>query len=228
MVFQLQFWQNMSKIKAVIFDFDGVIAESVNVKTEAFAEIYRSFGNDIVEKVVKHHETNGGISRYEKFKFYHENFLKESIDENKIQELSNTFSELVIQKVIDAPYVPGAEEYLSSKFKKYDLFISTGTPTGEINIILKARNINQYFVAVFGSPDKKEMHVKTILNRYNYSPDQVLFIGDAVSDRNAARMNHITFIGRYTTDKDIKYEKYLFNNFSELDLIIESLNSEQP
>lgn len=227
MVSQLQLWQNMSKIKAVIFDFDGVIAESVNLKTEAFSEIYRSYGNEIVEKVVKHHETNGGISRYEKFKFYHENFLKESIDENKILELSNTFTELVIQKVIDAPYVPGAHEYILSRFQKYDLFISTGTPTEEINIILKARNLSQYFRDVFGAPEKKEMHVKTILSRNNYSPDQVLFIGDSVNDRDASRMNHITFIGRYTTDKDIKHEKYLFNNFSELDLIIESLNSEQ-
>ena len=28
--------------KAIIFDFDGVIAESVNVKTEAFSKIYLS------------------------------------------------------------------------------------------------------------------------------------------------------------------------------------------
>mgnify|MGYP006077874289 FL=1 len=54
----------MNKIKAIIFDYDGVIAESVNVKTEAFAELYKPYGTDIVQKVIKHHEANGGVSRF--------------------------------------------------------------------------------------------------------------------------------------------------------------------
>ena len=33
-----------------VFDFDGVIADSVEVKTEAFSEIYRSYGDEIVRK----------------------------------------------------------------------------------------------------------------------------------------------------------------------------------
>ena len=56
--------QSMTKIKSIIFDYDGIIAESVNVKTEAFAELYKPFGKDIVQKVMKHHESNGGVSRF--------------------------------------------------------------------------------------------------------------------------------------------------------------------
>ena len=58
-----------------LFDFDGVIAESVNVKTEAFSILYQPYGKDVVKKVVKHHLTNGGVSRFEKFKIYHKEFL---------------------------------------------------------------------------------------------------------------------------------------------------------
>ena len=54
-------------IKAIIFDFDGVIAESVNVKTEAFASLYEPYGKDVVNKVEQHHLANGGVSRFEKF-----------------------------------------------------------------------------------------------------------------------------------------------------------------
>ena len=56
-------------MQAIIFDFDGVIADSVNIKTVAFAEIYEPFGNHISELVVSHHLINGGMSRYEKFKY---------------------------------------------------------------------------------------------------------------------------------------------------------------
>ena len=62
-------------LKGIIFDFDGVIAESVQVKSDAFAELYKPYGTEIVKKVVEHHEANGGMSRYEKIRFYHGSFL---------------------------------------------------------------------------------------------------------------------------------------------------------
>ena len=51
------------KIKSLFFDFDGVIADSVGCKTDAFREIYLSFGEDVASKVVVHHLNNGGVSR---------------------------------------------------------------------------------------------------------------------------------------------------------------------
>ena len=41
----------MSKLRAIVFDFDGVILESANVKTEAFVALYSSYGSEIVERV---------------------------------------------------------------------------------------------------------------------------------------------------------------------------------
>ena len=52
-------------ISAIILDFDGVIVDSVGIKGEAFAEIYRRFGEDIAQKVFAHHISNGGMSQFE-------------------------------------------------------------------------------------------------------------------------------------------------------------------
>ena len=209
----------MNNIKAIIFDYDGVIAESVNVKTEAFTEMYRPYGENVMQKVIEHHEANGGISRFEKFRIYHKEFLGLEIDQLKIDQLAMQFSELVLQKVIESPYVKGAFEFLVKNYKKYDYYISTGTPTEEIEKILKIKKIRRFFKEVYGSPEKKDVHVQNILNRYNYNKYEVIFIGDALSDRDAARKNGIGFIGRYTTAEEIKDEKYLIENFNELDLL---------
>ena len=64
------------KIKNIFFDFDGVIAESVKAKSDAFAEIYRPYGSKIVSQVVEYHNLNGGVSRYDKFKYFHKNFFE--------------------------------------------------------------------------------------------------------------------------------------------------------
>ena len=66
----------MCKVKGIIFDFDGVILNSVHVKTDAFAKMYEKYGETIVKRVLTHHLDNVGMSRYEKIKYYHENFLK--------------------------------------------------------------------------------------------------------------------------------------------------------
>ena len=57
-------------MKNIIYDFDGVICDSVNVKTEAFAKIYSEYGHSIVSKVVDYHNLHGGISRYEKIQVF--------------------------------------------------------------------------------------------------------------------------------------------------------------
>ena len=213
----------MSKIKAIIFDYDGVIAESVNVKTEAFAELYKPFGREITQKVIEHHEANGGVSRFEKFRIYHKSFLGKDINHQKVDELAKQFSDLVLQKVIDSPYVIGAYDFISSNYQKYDFHVSTGTPTTEIETILKKKDIRKYFKKVYGSPEKKDSHVRKILDAYGYDKREVVFIGDALTDRDAARVNGVKFIGRYTTVDEIKEERYLIANILELESKLKNL-----
>ena len=210
----------MNNIKAIIFDYDGVIAESVNVKTDAFAELYKPYGRNIVQKVIKHHEANGGVSRFEKFRIYHKRFLGKDINQQKVDELTKQFSDLVLQKVIDSPYVKGAYGFISSNYQRYDFHISTGTPTEEIETILNRKSIRKYFKEVYGSPEKKDMHVKEILKKYGYEISEVVFIGDALTDRDAARNNNISFIGRYTTTEEIKKEKLVIKDFLEIETIL--------
>ena len=56
-------------IKSIIFDFDGVILNSNNIKAEAFGELYNKYGKKIENKVVEYHYENLGISRIEKIKY---------------------------------------------------------------------------------------------------------------------------------------------------------------
>ena len=53
---------SVDKYKAILFDFDGVLVECMNVKTEAFVQLFKIYGDDIVKKAVSYthlraHET---------------------------------------------------------------------------------------------------------------------------------------------------------------------------
>jgi len=203
-------------LKGIIFDFDGVIAESVQVKTDAFASLYEQYGDNIVTKVIEHHEANGGMSRFKKIKLYHESFLNKTITNEKIEDLANQFSKLVVRKVIDSPYVPGVLKYIQKCYEKYNLFISTGTPTNEIKQILSARDIAEYFIGIHGSPEKKSLHITKIISKYNYHPDELIFYGDANTDINAAKQASVPFIlikNSYNQDLVKNFKGKIINNF---------------
>ena len=184
------------KWEAVFWDFDGVILDSVDVKTKAFALMFEQYGPDIQQQVVDYHLMNGGVSRFDKFRYYYENILHLPINEEKVQELSKQFSQLVVQKVVESAYIPGALESLQFlKEKSVPCFIVSGTPHVEIKLITEKKGLAHFFKEIHGSPRKKWNIVNDILLRMGYTPEHCLFIGDAMSDYLAAEKNNTLFLG---------------------------------
>ena len=100
-------------IRAIVFDFDGVLAESVEVKTRAFARLFANETPEAVERIVAYHRQNGGISRFEKFLTIYREILKRPLTEQMFQSLCEQFSQLVVEEVVAAPWVDGAREFLT-------------------------------------------------------------------------------------------------------------------
>lgn len=208
-------------IKNIIFDFDGVICESVDIKTEAFYEMYLPYSIEIANKVKTHHIANGGMSRFDKFTHYEKAFLGNVLSEEKMKKLSTEFSNLVKQKVIVAPFVKGALEFLEEHSKNYKCFIVSATPMDEMIEIAKAKNIDQYFEEIFGSPTNKIEWGKYILDTYTLQADETLFIGDAMSDFNAAEENGMHFLLRILHNNESLFSSKVnkiksFDQFSDI------------
>ena len=77
------------KPKIIIYDFDGVVCDSVNVKTNAFVELYKDYSSDIQNQVRLYHLMNGGISRFEKIRYFQEELLNKPANEEDINQIAN-------------------------------------------------------------------------------------------------------------------------------------------
>ncbi len=184
------------KYQAIFFDFDGVILDSLHVKTEAFAAMFRQYGPEVEQAVVDYHLANGGVSRFKKFEHYYNNILGKPVTPKELQALGEQFSSLALQGVLDSPYIPGALETLRAlKEQGIPCFVASGTPDDEIKLIVEKKDLSQYFLEVHGSPRKKEEIVQDVLERYGYDPGQCLFIGDAMTDYDAAQKCGTQFLG---------------------------------
>jgi phosphoglycolate phosphatase-like HAD superfamily hydrolase len=205
----------VKEFKIVFWDFDGVIKDSVSVKSLGYAKLFSSFGQEVVARVNQHHEANGGISRYEKIPLYL-SWAGELASPAQVHEFCVRFSDLVQQAVIDSPWVPGIYEYLKSHHARQCFILITGTPQGEIERILSSLEIAQFFKEVHGAPKIKEIVVNEVLTQLGYPPEQALVIGDSNTDLEAAKGNNVAFLLRSTQHNHNLQEKYSgprFENF---------------
>ena len=188
------------RYQAIFFDFDGVLVESLKIKTEAFRELFKEFGEDVVKKVVAHHLAKTGVARSIKIKEAYERFLGVALSDDAIAKLAQTYSDLVETKVIACAWVPGAKELLEDLVGDIPLFIVSGTPQDELERIVSARRMERYFASVHGSPRKKADILATLLELHKLQADNCLMIGDGLTDLNAADQVSMNFLGRLRPD----------------------------
>ena len=103
--------KSLKSAKVIFWDFDGVIKDSVKVKTDAFEKLFSTYGNDIVKKIRIHHEENGGVSRFDKIPIYLK-WVKQELSQEIVNRYSNQFSILVKKNVIDSEWVVGVLNFL--------------------------------------------------------------------------------------------------------------------
>ncbi len=186
------------KPQAIFFDFDGVIVDSCAVKKDAFRTLFEGYPQEIVDQLMEYHRLHGGISRVEKIRWAHQELLGKPLEQEELDLWAKRYAELVIDAVVEVPYIPGALEFIElwqEKGEGAPLFIVSGTPQPELQEIVQRRGLEQYFAKVLGSPTRKPEHIRCQLANYQLDPKRCLFIGDASTDYDAAIQTGLGFIG---------------------------------
>ena len=195
----------------IIFDFDGVILDSNNVKTIAFKNISKRFGEGKSLALVNYHIKNGGVSRFIKIKWFVENVLKNK-NEDLIRNLVEEYGNEVSKSLESCSFRTDLFE-LKKKLKDTQWSIASGGKQDEIINLLKKKLLLEIFDnGIYGSPTPKMEIVKNTINNAEPNEENKFFlIGDSFYDYVCAKENGIKFI--FASDwSDIKKPKDLFKD----------------
>ena len=135
------------------------------------------------------------MSRVEKIRYAYREVLEEKLPEEKLQRLAANYSELVVEKVVACDEINGASQLLNSFRGKCEILLISGTPEEELREIVARRGMEKFFREISGSPVGKVEHIERMLENYTLSRNGSAFIGDALTDYNAARKTGLDFIG---------------------------------
>ncbi len=197
----------MKEFKLIFWDFDGVIKDSVEVKTKAYFSLFEPFGLDLAEKVRIHHTVNGGMSRFDKLPIYLE-WAGISPSKIIVNEYCEKFSKLVFQGVIESPWVVGIENYLRNNHYKQIFVMVSATPHDELKRILQALNLVECFTKVYGAPTPKKKAMFKTIHDFSLKSTECLMIGDAIADLKAANANRVPFLLRMHQSNSEVFSSY--------------------
>lgn len=179
--------------KTAIFDCDGVILDSNKIKTKAFYECARSYGDNFANSLVNYHIQNGGISRYEKFKYFLKNILDVSIEELMLEQLLSKYSAYVKEELLKCEIAAGLFQLREALSDQHWLVVSGGDQD-ELRKIFRIRSLSKLFDGgIFGSPDSKDKIVEQQLKVGNIKKPAV-FLGDSRYDYETASKYGFDFI----------------------------------
>ncbi len=186
----------MSVVRAIILDFDGVLAESNAEKTKAFEELFALYPEHS-EAMLAYHMANHSSPRMRKFEYYVHELMAQRDNDELVQVMAGQFSAFAVRRVTACPDVPGARAFLEEFRSKVPLYVSSVTPQDELRRIVRARRLTHYFADVFGDPPYcKPDAIGAVLARESLLPSDVLFVGDSASDYRYATEAGLQFIGR--------------------------------
>lgn len=177
--------------KTLVFDCDGVVLNSNKIKTKAFYQAALPYGESAAQSLVAFHLERGGISRYEKFKWFMDSFAENKTGPN-LDQLLEVYAKNVIDGLLTCEVAHGLAG-LREKTKQANWLIVSGGDQNELRHVFNLRGISKYFDGgIFGSPDDKNKIVEREILQQNIKYN-ALFLGDSEYDFVVAKKNHLDF-----------------------------------
>lgn len=214
----------MSPLRVLILDFDGVVIESNDVKTDAFQKVFSRF-SEHAEAMMAFHHANVSLSRFAKFEHLLA-LMGKSGDTALMNNIAADFSRRVLDRMMSVPLVEGAENFLRKVTSALPVYLASITPAEELDLILAQRGMTHWFRDIYGCPPwTKPEAIRDVIVREKVNPDEVLLIGDSAGDQRASHLTGIRFLAR---DSGLSFDTPAPLTFADLNEISQHIQKLLP
>lgn len=188
----------MSKIKACIFDLDGVIVDTAVYHYKAWRRLANQLGFDFTEQ---QNEELKGISRIESLKIILNwgSVTKSEEEMLELATLKNTWYVEMITKMTSRDILPGAKEFLEVvRDKKYLTALGSASKNSEM-ILTQIGLMHLFDALVDGNKvTKSKPNPEVFLvgaRELNVAPEECVVFEDAIAGVQAAKAGNMKAVG---------------------------------
>lgn len=185
---------------AIVFDCDGVLLDSNQMKSDAFASALSGFPATPVDAFLEYQPKNFGRSRYRLIDDFFETFLQRAAEDGEKEAILDKFGTYCSEAYRKVPMTEGALEVLDMFAGQHTMIVASGSAQDELRDVFRDRGLDRYFTGIFGSPAKKA----DILCDIARDTRILCMIGDARADYEAAQAAgaNFVFVSQYSMVAD--------------------------
>ena len=195
---------------SVLWDFDGVILDSMAIRDQGFRDIFKEHEQNQVDRLIHYHRRNGGLSRYIKIRYFYEKILQKKISDEQVIELAAKFSKIMRNHLVNPKnLILDSLNFIEQQYLNYNFHIVSGSDQEELRYLCSELNIDKYFKSIHGSPMPKKNIVANLMEKHNYKQSFTCLIGDSINDYEASKANKISFFGY----NNIELKKFKNSNY---------------
>ena len=183
-------------VKNILWDFDGVILDSMDIRDSGFEKIFSKFDDSKTKLLLEYHRLNGGLSRYVKIRYFYEKILHQKIEDQQVLEYAQRFSDIMRKDLVNPKnLISDTVDFIRINHHNYNFHIVSGSDQNELRYLCNSLGISNYFKTIHGSPTAKNILVKELISDHGYSKKETCLVGDSINDYEASAVNNITFYG---------------------------------
>ncbi len=178
----------------VVFDFDGVLVDSNEVKRDAFYRIFAAAGaagRSALERVLA---ADVAGDRFDIIRAVLER-LQAPAPQSVIHDYASRYNEICEEHAAVCPLIAGAAESLAELAPQLPLYVVSATPEAPLRRIIARRGWTGLFRGAYGRPGSKAEHIARVAARERLPGEAITVIGDGRRDLDAARALGCRFIG---------------------------------
>ena len=221
-------------IKCVVFDFDGTLVDSNEIKRDALFEVARPWdpSDEIVSEVFQRWPA---ADRYEKTR----RIAKELIDrkllpancllEDWAARLADDYTARCEAAIAKCSEMPGATTALEKLFEKdLLLFVNSATPAIPLRQLTDLRNWGHFFQAVYGAEATKAENLMNIARDSGTERTEMVHVGDQLDDQSGAEQFGCHFVAMTAgrSDSSVRKSPLLVEDLRDLPPLLDKISRE--
>jgi phosphoglycolate phosphatase len=210
--------------KAVIFDFDGTLADSMPFLEQIGVEMMMKYFEISIEDATHRYRTTTGLPYEQQVKM---NFP----DHPKCEEAIEEFEQLKIDRIFDQHLFDDTEQTVRELNERgFDVFVSSSTFQPTIEEYFRRIGLLDLFKGILGYRpgfEKGADHFNYIKSEFNVEFDDMLFVGDSLKDydRSQGFCKFIGITGMFNEDdfRKIGHNGHLISKLSQISNLVDYL-----
>ena len=185
---------NDKKVNTILFDCDGVILNSNQLKTQAYYNAtFPSYGHELARSLTTYLAKNTGKPRDHFFVHFLRNIVPSDISGLGLKELVSAVTKEIYKGLMECEVSPCLFE-LREKTPDTKWFLVSGGVEKELRDVFRNRSLFDLFDGgIYGGPMTKDEILSSLIKK-NHIKFPALFIGDSKYDYEVASRAKLDFL----------------------------------